>query len=194
MDNINFAKYPDSLVPAVIQDSETKDVLMLGYMSEESLRETLRSQMVTFHSRSRNTLWKKGETSGNYLELVSITPDCDQDALLILAKPRGSTCHRGSKSCFPRFDLFTLEECIRERKDSGDCTSYTKSLFEKGLSRISQKLGEEGVEVVVAALSQSNEQLLEESADLLYHLLVLLSAKELSLSQVIEVLAKRHSE
>jgi phosphoribosyl-ATP pyrophosphohydrolase/phosphoribosyl-AMP cyclohydrolase len=192
--DINFSKYPDALVPAIIQDAESKEILMLGYVSEESLAETLSSGLVTFYSRSRKALWKKGESSGNFLELVSITPDCDRDALLILAKPMGPTCHRGTKSCFTGFDLLTLERIIKGRKESEDTSSYTSSLFKAGLPKIAQKVGEEGCEVVVAALSQEDERVLEESADLIFHLLILLTARNLEFRQVVEVLSERNQQ
>lgn len=193
--NIDFDK-GDGLVPVIIQHFATQRVLMLGYMNEEALAATHESGKVTFYSRSKERLWTKGETSGNFLVVKSMMVDCDNDSLLIKADPQGPVCHTGSDTCFAETDatgfLQSLEQVIRDRKDNPVDGSYTNHLFEKGLSKIAQKVGEEGTEVVVAALAETNERLLNESADLLYHLLVLLQAKGLSLEQVESVLRERH--
>lgn len=191
---IDFTKYP--LVPAVVQDTRTGTVLMLGYMNREALEKTLETGRVTFFSRSRRQLWTKGDTSGNFLYLEEIHPDCDSDALLVRARPAGPTCHTGDTSCFgfvrPN-DIFTeLEGVIRERKTSLQQDSYSSRLFAAGIERISRKVGEEAVEVVVEAMKTgNNERLLEESADLVFHLLVLLSARNCSWNDVLDVLKKR---
>lgn len=193
--NIDFDK-GDGLVPVIIQHFATQRVLMLGYMNEEALAATHESGKVTFYSRSKERLWTKGETSGIFLLVKSIRVDCDNDSLLIKADPQGPVCHTGSDTCFAETDatgfLQSLEQVIRDRKDNPVDGSYTNHLLEKGLSKIAQKVGEEGTEVVVAALAETNERLLNESADLLYHLLVLLQAKGLSLEQVESVLRERH--
>ena len=192
------------LIPAVIQDVQTLQVLMLGYMSQESLEKTIESGNVCFYSRSRQTLWTKGETSGNILELVDIAFDCDQDAILIKAKPKGPTCHKLTTSCFdhehknfsrsenPVDFIGKLEEIIAARIESKQASSYTYRLYEKGPKRIAQKVGEEGVEVALAALDPDTSELLDESADLLYHMLVLLKSRNCSITQVCERLQKRN--
>lgn len=193
--NIDFDK-GNGLVPVIIQHFASQRVLMLGYMNEEALAATQESGKVTFYSRSKERLWTKGETSGNSLLVKSMMVDCDNDTLLIKADPQGPVCHTGSDTCFAETDatgfLQSLEQVIRDRKDNPVEGSYTNHLFEKGLSKIAQKVGEEGTEVVIAALTETNERLLNESADLLYHLLVLLQAKGLSLEQVEAVLKERH--
>lgn len=192
---IDFAK-GNGLVPVIIQHFATQRVLMLGYMNAEAYSATKESGKVTFYSRSKQRLWTKGETSGNFLLVKSMLIDCDSDTLLIKADPQGPVCHTGRDTCFAETDatgfLQSLEQVIQERKDNPVEGSYTNHLLEKGLSKMAQKVGEEGTEVVVAALAETNERLLNESADLLYHLLVLLQAKELSLEQVEAVLKKRH--
>jgi phosphoribosyl-ATP pyrophosphohydrolase/phosphoribosyl-AMP cyclohydrolase len=186
----------EGLLPAVIQDAQTLEVLMLGYMNQEAWEKTLIEQRVTFFSRSKNRLWTKGEESGNFLDVVSCHIDCDQDTILIKAKPHGPTCHTGSRSCFEtelqaNF-IFELENIIEERFTQPHEESYVNSLRSKGLNKVAQKVGEEGVEVVIAALAQSRDELLNESADLIFHLLVLLREKEVKLAEVTEILRQRH--
>ena len=182
------------LIPAVVQDATTRRVLMLGWMSPESLAITLAEQRVTFFSRSRNRLWTKGETSGNHLRVVSIEADCDADTLLVQAEPAGPTCHLGRESCFPSApgdSLAELDALIAQRHRDRPVGSYTTTLFDSGTRRIAQKVGEEGVEVALAAVAQDEQALLEESADLMYHLIVMLRARGLSLEDVLGVLASR---
>ena len=189
----------DNLVPAIIQSAIDNTVLMLGYMNKESLEKTLEIKKVTFYSRSKNRLWTKGEVSGNFLELVDVFEDCDNDSLLIKAIPHGPTCHTGSKSCFNYelnashlYILDRLEKLIAERKDKLPNGSYVSRLFNEGLPRIAQKVGEEGVEVVIAAMkADSEDELISESADLLFHLLVLLREKGVSFDSVCEKLVSR---
>ncbi|MEZ5345952.1 MAG: bifunctional phosphoribosyl-AMP cyclohydrolase/phosphoribosyl-ATP diphosphatase HisIE [Pyrinomonadaceae bacterium] len=197
--NIDFEKYPDRLVPAIIQDAETRKVLMLGYMSSDSLALTEKTGKVTFFSRSRKEIWTKGETSGNFLTMKEILIDCDNDALLIKAVPGGPVCHTGSDTCFSEENvhdgvLSELEKVIAERRRTPYENSYTSSLFASGLNKITQKFGEEAVELVIEALGPEKELLLNESADLLYHFLVLLAAKDVSLGEVLEVLKKRRND
>ena len=194
---IDFAK-GSGLVPAIIQHSETNQVLMLGYMNEEALNITNKTGLVTFFSRSRNKIWTKGETSGNFLKLITIINDCDNDTLLIKALPKGPVCHEGTISCFDR-DKFSnssfltkLEEIIKSRKSKDENESYTAKLLNGPLRRIAQKVGEEGVETALASVTETDEKLIGESADLLYHLLVLLQAKGLEFSDVVYELSKRH--
>lgn len=194
---IDFAK-GDGLVPAIVQDNDTNQVLMLGYMNAEALEKTKESGLVTFYSRSQKKLWTKGETSANFLQFHSILVDCDNDTLLIKATPAGPVCHTGAQTCFkeekPTGTAFlnALEKVIEQRKNNPSEKSYTTFLLNKGLNKVAQKVGEEAVEVVIEALAGKEELLKEESADLLYHLLVLLAAKGISLNDVIDVLAKRH--
>jgi phosphoribosyl-ATP pyrophosphohydrolase/phosphoribosyl-AMP cyclohydrolase len=197
LNQIDFAK-GDGLVPAVVQDAQTLQVLMLGYMSAESVSKTLSTQKVTFYSRSRKTLWTKGETSGNVLNLVSLEIDCDKDTLLIKAIPNGPTCHEGTLSCFGEEGtsgvgfLGHLNNVVKDRVGASPDDSYTASLLAGPLRRAAQKVGEEGVETALAAVAEDNDALLGESADLLYHLIVLLRAKGLSLDDAVEVLRTRH--
>jgi phosphoribosyl-ATP pyrophosphohydrolase/phosphoribosyl-AMP cyclohydrolase len=195
--NINFNK-SDGLVPAIIQDSQTQKVLMLGYMNEEALQKTLQEKIVTFFSRSKQRLWTKGETSGNFLELVDLKVDCDQDTLLVLAKPRGPVCHTGADTCFEEkndlFSLNTLEKIIQNYKQNPQPNSYTSSLFAKGINKIAQKVGEEAIEVVIEAKDNNIDLFKNECADLLYHLLVLLTEKDTSLAEITNVLAERHKK
>ena len=191
-------KSAHGLIPAIIQDSETKNVLMLGYMNEESLQKTIETQKVTFFSRSKQRLWTKGEESGNFLELVDIKNDCDGDTLLIQAKPVGPTCHTGADTCWqePNNQNFgfisDLEETIKTRRENADSEkSYVASLFEKGINKIAQKVGEEAVEVVIEAKDNNDHLFLEESADLLFHYLILLQAKGFELNDVVNVLKAR---
>ena len=185
----------DGLLPAVVQDAATLRVLMLGYMTREALETTLATRHVTFHSRSKARLWTKGEGSGHVLDLVSVEADCDHDTLLVLAHPRGPTCHLGRASCFPHAPgqyLGELDAIVAQRERERPAGSYTTKLFEQGLRRIAQKVGEEGVETSLAAVSQDDDALLGEAADLLYHLVVLLRARGLSMGQALQVLEQRH--
>jgi phosphoribosyl-ATP pyrophosphohydrolase/phosphoribosyl-AMP cyclohydrolase len=185
----------DGLLPAVVQDAATLRVLMLGYMSREALETTLASRQVTFHSRSKARLWTKGEGSGNVLDLVHVEADCDHDTLLVLASPRGPTCHLGRASCFPHAPgayLAELDAVVAQRDRDRPTGSYTTRLFEQGLRRIAQKVGEEGVETSLAAVAQDDTALLGEAADLLYHLVVLLRARGLSMAEALRVLEQRH--
>jgi len=183
------------LLPAVVQDADTGRVLMLGYMNREALQHTLRSHQVTFWSRSRECVWTKGEQSGNFLRLVSITSDCDADTLLVQARPVGPTCHLGRASCFPDAPadfVAVLDQVVALRDSERPAGSYTTGLFESGVRRIAQKVGEEGVETALAAVVQEDPALLGEAADLVYHVLVLLRARGLSWSDVTAVLRARH--
>ena len=196
--DIDFEKM-DGLVPAIIQDATTHKVLMLGYMNQEALNKTVTTRLVTFWSRTRKCLWTKGETSGNFLHLVSLKTDCDHDTLLIEAHPDGPVCHTGTDTCWgetnekkPIEFLSELQEFIDTRHHEMPEGSYTTSLFRKGINKIAQKVGEEAVETVIEAVGGTNQQLVYESADLIYHLIVLLSSKELSLNDVALELAKRH--
>ena len=196
--NINFEKQ-NGLVPAIIQDSVTLNVLMLGYMNEEAYKKTVSTKKVTFYSRSRKCLWTKGETSGNYLELVSIKTDCDNDTLLIRAIPHGPTCHTGTDTCWgednkknPVLFLTELQDFINKRHEEMPENSYTTSLFKDGKERMAQKVGEEALEAVIEAVKGDNKRLIYESSDMLYHLIVLLTSKGLRIEQVISELAERH--
>jgi phosphoribosyl-ATP pyrophosphohydrolase/phosphoribosyl-AMP cyclohydrolase len=194
--NPNYAKYADGLIPAIIQDHFTSAVLMLGFMNQDALNQTLKSGRVCFFSRTKNRLWSKGEESGNFLEVVDIKADCDNDTLLIKAIPNGPTCHTGQDTCFGELNttpfLPTLESIIKERKKSGSPTSYVSGLFNKGLNSIAQKVGEEAVEMILEAKDNDDQKFLDESADLLFHYLLLLNAKGKKLQDVEEVLKKRH--
>jgi len=183
------------LMPVIVQDAGSLRVLMLGYMNAEALATTLASGFVTFYSRSRQRLWKKGESSGHVLELVSIQADCDSDTLLVIARPHGPTCHLQRDSCFaeaPGTFLADLDALVRQREQQRPADSYTTGLFESGIRRIAQKVGEEGVETALAAVVQDDAAVLGESADLLFHLIVLLRARGLSLQDVVTVLQERH--
>ncbi|GLX62151.1 histidine biosynthesis bifunctional protein HisIE [Proteus vulgaris] len=189
----------DNLMPVVIQNAISGDVLMLGYMNKEALNVTLESGNVTFYSRTKQRLWTKGETSGNFLKLVNIYPDCDNDTLLILANPIGPTCHNGTESCFAPAQsqwgfLYELENLLRERKNASPDSSYTARLYASGTKRIAQKVGEEGVETALAATVNDKEELKNEASDLLYHLMVLLQDQSLSLTDVIGCLQERHKK
>lgn len=194
---INWGKV-DGLIPAIIQDDHSGQVLMMGYMDKAALEKTQSTGHVTFFSRTKQRLWTKGETSGNVLNLKSITLDCDQDTLLIGVDPVGPTCHLGNVSCFDGHDepdlnfIAELERVLAERKTADPETSYTASLFARGTKRISQKVGEEGVEVALAAMAKDREELINESSDLLYHLLVLLQHEDVELSEVVSCLKQRH--
>jgi phosphoribosyl-ATP pyrophosphohydrolase/phosphoribosyl-AMP cyclohydrolase len=201
IENLAWQKM-DGLIPAIVQDAFDGRVLMQGFMNEEALTKTLESGKVTFWSRSRQTLWTKGETSENYLDLVDINVDCDQDCLLVRARPEGPTCHLGSDTCFDtEFDvipelafLARLERVIATRNENRPEDSYTTKLFESGVKRIAQKVGEEGVETALAAVAGDDDELLNESADLIYHLLVLLRSRKLELGSMVEVLKNRHGD
>jgi len=193
---IDFEKSPDGLVPAIVQDAETGKVLMLGYMNRESFDLTEKTGKVTFFSRSRRTLWTKGETSGNFLDVREILADCDADALLIKAIPAGAVCHTGADTCFKEKNkadnfLFELEKTIKNRKINFAENSYTSKLFQKGINKIAQKVGEEAVELVIEAKDNNDELFKAEAADLLFHLLILLAAKNLALNDILEVLEQR---
>ncbi|MFL5742027.1 MAG: bifunctional phosphoribosyl-AMP cyclohydrolase/phosphoribosyl-ATP diphosphatase HisIE [Flavisolibacter sp.] len=194
---VDFKKYKDHLAPAVIQDYVTQKVLMLGFMNEEALKKTEETGLVTFFSRSKKRLWTKGEESGNYLQLRQILLDCDQDSLLIKAEPKGPVCHTGADTCWSEKNhkedfLYYLEHIIELRKNGTDQNSYVKQLFGKGINKIAQKVGEEAVELVIEAKDVNRELFLNEAADLLFHYIVLLQAKNCNLSEVIQVLQKRH--
>jgi phosphoribosyl-ATP pyrophosphohydrolase/phosphoribosyl-AMP cyclohydrolase len=196
--NIDFSKSADGLIPAIIQDSETKNVLMLGYMNAESYQITLDTKKVTFYSRSKQRLWTKGEESGNFLNMIDIKNDCDNDTLLIQVKPEGPTCHTGSDTCWQESNnqeygfISKLEETIKVRRENADSEkSYVASLFEKGINKIAQKVGEEAIEVVIEAKDTNDELFLDESADLLFHYLILLQAKGFSLDDVVAILKGR---
>ena len=192
-------KSAHGLIPAIIQDSETKNVLMLGYMNEESLQKTIDTGKVTFYSRSKQRLWTKGEESGNFLNLVDIKNDCDGDTLLIQAKPVGPTCHTGLDTCWQEPNnqeygfISNLEKTIKLRRENADSEkSYVASLFEKGINKIAQKVGEEAIEILIEAKDNNDELFLNESADLLFHYLILLQAKGYRLEDVIAILKERH--
>jgi phosphoribosyl-ATP pyrophosphohydrolase/phosphoribosyl-AMP cyclohydrolase len=195
----NFQKNKDGLIPAIIQDNNSKTVLMLGYMNEEAYNKTLETKKVTFFSRSRNRLWTKGEESGNFLNLVDIKLDCDNDTFLIQVNPKGNTCHTGSYNCWQESKnqnfnfLSKLENTISERKETANSsTSYIASLFQKGINKIAQKVGEEAIEVVIESKDNNDDLFLSESADLLFHYLILLQAKGFKLQDVVNVLESRN--
>lgn len=193
--NIEELKFNEAgLIPCIIQDEESKEVLMLGYMNQDALKKTTSEGRVTFYSRSKKRLWTKGETSRNFLNVVSIESDCDHDTLLIAARPVGPVCHTGNQTCFGQRSagiISELEKTIEQRKENPVSDSYTSSLFQKGINAIAQKVGEEAVELVIEAKDSNQERLLNEAADLLFHLLVLLKAKGTSFSEVKKVLEKR---
>lgn len=195
---IDFTKNTNGLIPAIIQDNETKNVLMLGYMNQEAYDKTLETNKVTFFSRSKNRLWTKGEESGNFLNLVSIKNDCDDDTLLVQVNPVGPTCHTGLDTCWQESNnqefgfISKLENTIRERKDNANSEkSYVASLFALGINKIAQKVGEEAVEVVIEAKDNNDDLFLSESSDLLFHYLILLQAKGFELNDVVSVLKRR---
>jgi phosphoribosyl-ATP pyrophosphohydrolase/phosphoribosyl-AMP cyclohydrolase len=200
-EQINQLSWPDSqLLPAIVQHAISGKVLMQGYMNPDALQHTLQSGNVTFFSRSKQRLWTKGESSGHTLQLVSIDSDCDSDSLLVLAMPQGPTCHVGTETCWHDNDanspqlafLYDLEQVIKSREGADPKSSYTASLFAKGVKRIAQKVGEEGVESALAAMAGDREELKNEAADLLFHLLVLLRSQQLELADVITILKQRH--
>ena len=199
MMKLDFKKM-EGLIPVVVQDAFTGKVLMLGYMNEAALAKTEESGRVTFFSRSKNRLWSKGETSGNFLEVVSMQEDCDGDAILVKAKPLGPVCHTGTDTCFNEGNtsktafIDQLRAIIKDRKANPSTGSYTSSLFLKGINKLAQKVGEEAVELVIEAKDDNKELFLGEAADLLFHYLVLLEAKNYSLDEVVEVLKQRHTK
>ena len=195
---IDFNKNPDGLVPAIIQDAKTKNVLMLGYMNKDALDKTQQTQQVTFFSRTKNRLWTKGEESGNFLNLVDIKLDCDNDTLLIFVNPSGPTCHKGSDTCWNDTNnesygfISKLEDVITNRIEDAEVTkSYVATLFKEGINKIAQKVGEEAVEVIIEAKDTNDELFLNESADLLFHYLLLLQAKGFKMNDVVDVLKGR---
>lgn len=196
--NLNFDKL-NGLIPAIVQDNSTEKVLMLGFMNEEAYQKTCNEKLVTFYSRTKNRLWTKGEESGNCLDVVSVIADCDNDTVLIKANPRGPVCHTGADTCFdeantnPIAFLKFLQDLIDNRKKTMPEGSYTTKLFQKGINKIAQKVGEEAVELVIESKDQNDDLFLNEAADLMYHLLVLLTAKNYRIENVIEVLKSRHS-
>lgn len=195
--NLDFKKV-GGLLPAIIQDADTRQVLMLGYFNEEALSKTLSEGRVTFFSRSKGRLWTKGETSGHFLNLVDIKADCDGDALLVRVHPQGPVCHTGADTCWnetnePDF-LHHLERVIQQRRDQPDEHSYTSQLFARGINKVAQKVGEEAVELVIEAKDDDKNLFLNEAADLTYHLLVLLAAKGFELDEVIAILQQRHKK
>ena len=196
---IDFKKYPDGLVPAIIQDFKTHKVLMLGFMNDVALQKTMSEGKVTFYSRSKQRLWTKGEESGNHLMVKEVLSDCDDDTLLIKAEPLGPTCHTGADTCWSERNhsedfLFYLEEIIRLRTAGSDEKSYVRQLFSKGINKIAQKVGEEAIELVIEAKDNNKNLFLGEAADLLFHYLLLLNAKGHNLQDVINVLKERHSK
>jgi phosphoribosyl-AMP cyclohydrolase / phosphoribosyl-ATP pyrophosphohydrolase len=195
---IDYTKNSDGLIPAIIQDAKTKTVLMLGYMNEEAYNKTLETNKVTFFSRSKNRLWTKGEESGNFLNLVDIKVDCDNDTFLVKVNPNGPTCHKGTDNCWQESNnqeygfISKLEKTIQERKENATSDkSYVASLFESGINKIAQKVGEEAIEVVIEAKDNNDHLFLDESADLLFHYLILLQAKGFKLQDVVSVLESR---
>jgi phosphoribosyl-ATP pyrophosphohydrolase/phosphoribosyl-AMP cyclohydrolase len=197
LESIDFKKYADGLVPSVVQDYTTQKLLMLGFMNQEALQKTEQTGLVTFYSRSKKRLWTKGEESGHHLMVKQILVDCDKDSLLIKAEPKGPVCHTGADTCWSERNhkedfLSYLEHIIELRKKGNDPSSYTKKLFEKGINKIAQKVGEEAVELVIEAKDVSRELFLNEAADLLFHYIVLLQAKDCSLADVVKILEQRH--
>lgn len=192
--------FSKGLIPAIIQDAQTRKVLMLGYMNEEAYMKTLAEKRVTFFSRSKNRLWTKGETSENYLNVVDVSIDCDQDTILIQANPAGPTCHTGADTCFNESNsdnaawLDHLKHIIRSRKNASADTSYTASLFQKGTHKIAQKVGEEAVELVIEALMKNDDLFKGEAADLIFHLLVLLEDRGIGLEEIVKTLQARHQK
>ena len=192
---IDFSK-GEGLIPVIIQDEQTLEVLMLGYMNHDAYQKTVSENRVTFFSRSKSRLWTKGEESGHFLKVKSMKIDCDNDTLLIMAEPEGPTCHTGSRSCFSteynQNFIFRLEQIIGERYDNPSEDSYINKLRKKGLNKIAQKVGEEGVETVIAALSETENDLINEASDLIFHLLILLKEKNVSLQTISQNLEQRH--
>ena len=193
---IDFDKNSVGLVPAIIQDVETKNVLMLGFMNKEALDLTLESNKVHFFSRSKNRIWMKGEESGNFLNLISLKLDCDNDSILIKVKPQGPTCHKGDDTCWGEENnknfIYTLEKVIEDRITNPSPKSYISNLFEKGIDKIAQKLGEEATEVIIASKNENKKELIYESADLLFHFLILLQKKNLRFKDIVNELEQRN--
>lgn len=195
---LNAGKNADGLVPVIVQDVDSLQVLMLGYMNEEAYNRTVETGKVTFYSRTRQTLWTKGETSGNYLYLISIATDCDNDTLLVTARPKGPTCHMGTKTCWGEHIpsslgfIRSLQSIIKDRYSKMPEGSYTTRLFNAGVNRMAQKVGEEAVETVIEAMAGNKERLVYEASDLIYHLLVLLTSQGLSIEDLEKELEKRH--
>lgn len=196
IEKLDFEKL-NGLLPAIVVDDLNGQILMLGFMNKEALEKTISTKLVTFYSRTKKTLWTKGVTSGNYLNLVNIKSDCDNDTLLVYARPQGNTCHTGNYSCFdvpkiPSFNfLYNLFELIKKRKEELPENSYTTSLFKSGMDRIIQKVGEESIETVIAAKNRDKSEILNESADLIYHLFVMLAEQEIEFTEVVATLQKR---
>lgn len=195
--DVDFAKYADGLAPAIVQDYTTQKVLMLGFMNVDALQKTEQTGLVTFYSRSKKRLWTKGEESGNTLRLRQMLLDCDKDTLLIKAEPTGPVCHTGADTCWMernhKEDFLTyLEQIIQLRRNSSDSTSYVKQLFDKGINKIAQKVGEEAVELVIESKDVNQQLFLNEAADLLFHYIVLLQAKDCTLADVVALLQQRH--
>ena len=197
MKTADFNKYKDGLLPAIVQDAQTLKVLMLGFMNHEALEKTQSTAKVTFFSRSKQRLWTKGEESGNFLNLVSIKVDCDQDTLLVMAAPEGPTCHQGTDTCWAEDNsnglsyIRELEAIIGDRKKNPSKESYVSSLFDKGINKIAQKVGEESIETIIEAIADNESLFMEEVADLFFHYLILLKSKEKSLEDVLKVLEER---
>jgi phosphoribosyl-ATP pyrophosphohydrolase/phosphoribosyl-AMP cyclohydrolase len=195
--NIDFKK-GNGLVPVVIQDNDTLQVLMVGYMNKEALEKTEKEKRVTFFSRSKNRLWTKGETSGNFLSVIEITPDCDNDSILIKVNPAGPVCHKGSASCFgdgtSKGFIYSLEQVISQRIEKDTNNSYTNQLYKKGINKVAQKIGEEAIELIIEAKDDNIDLFKNEAADLLYHFLILLKAKGINLHSIEEVLKERHKK
>ncbi len=196
---LNYNKYSNGLVPAIVQDATTNKVLMLGFMNEEALKITQEIGKATFYSRSQEKIWTKGETSGNFLNVVEVLNDCDNDTLLIKANPIGSTCHKGTDTCFnetnqSEFSLEYLESVINQRLSESPEKSYTRRLFDKGINKLAQKVGEEAVELVIEAKDNNDDLFINEAADLMFHYLLLLKAKGFKLDDVISTLAGRHKK
>jgi phosphoribosyl-ATP pyrophosphohydrolase/phosphoribosyl-AMP cyclohydrolase len=194
---IDFEKYPEGLIPVIVQDNTTAKVLMLGFMNSDALNKTMETKLITFYSRSKKRLWTKGETSENYLHIVELKIDCDNDTILIKAKPDGPVCHTGADTCFNERNINDnfindLEQIINDRKQNPTDQSYTSQLFKKGINTMAQKVGEEAVELVIEAMDNDPVKFKNEAADLLFHYLVLLKEKDCSLNDVIEVLKGRH--
>lgn len=193
---VDFNKSNDGLVPVIIQNNKTLQVLMLGFMNEEAFEKTQKEQVVTFFSRSKNRLWTKGESSGNFLYVKDIKVDCDYDTILIKADPKGPTCHKGDVSCFaeetPKGFVYELENIIHDRIDNNVESSYTNKLFKRGINKVAQKVGEEAVEVVIEAKDNNDDLFTNEAADLLYHYLILLKAKGFTFQDIEAVLKSRH--
>jgi len=197
IDKLNFDK-TQGLIPCIVQDARTNTVLMLGYMNREALDKTLSESRLTFYSRTKQRLWTKGETSGNYLHLTDVKIDCDDDTLLFKVNPEGPTCHTGSDTCFNEVNGFSglefLETIILERKNNPKAGSYTNQLFDSGINKVAQKVGEEAVELIIEAKDNNKELFLNEAADLMYHYIVLLTAKGYQLEDVLSVLRQRHAK